>query len=116
MPLTVVMLRDGSASVARIAGGKSFSSPAVASILSAEESAISRPLGPCTRCAKPVTLGVLGLVPCHSKTQRIAAGMSATPTRAEIRPLIGRFSPSVVAGGRLVSDTGELAWLFLFLS
>lgn len=132
MALTAMTLRDGSFSVASMAMGKLISSPALASILSGEESAISGAVEPCSGCAKPVELlGVLAalrppeggiapsprgrIVPCHNRTRRIAVGTSATLTKAEIRPFRGRPGLLVAEGVALVSSTGKPASSFCSL-
>jgi hypothetical protein len=44
--------------------------------------------------------------------KRIAVGTSATPTRAEIRPFIGRAGPFLAGGAAIVSGTGKPASSF----
>ena len=102
MALTATTLREGSFSVASMARGKSICSPALASILSGEESAIS---GAVELCAEPLKSGVLvvlgppgGFAPCHNRVKRIAVGTSAPPNKAAISPFKGRLSLFSAAG------------------
>jgi hypothetical protein len=104
-----------------MAMGKSISSPALASILSGEDSAISGAVESCTGCANPVELGGLAarpsavrgrIVPCHDRTNNITVGTSATQTRAEIRPFMGRGGRFVAGEAAIVSGLGKPASLF----
>ena len=76
MALMAMTLREGSFSVASMAMGKSICSPALASILSGEESAISGGVAPCIGWVKPER--------CRRAIRRRAVLRLATTERREL--------------------------------
>ena len=85
MAATARTLREGSFSVASMATGNSITSPALASILSGEESAIS---GAAAEATVP-SLRVC-IVPCPHRATKIVVGMRAPPITAAVSALKGR--------------------------